>query len=188
MQPITSKYDELKTTMTNKRTQTRNLLTHISRRTYALAILMATVLVGCSQEAEEVIIEPTLLERCIASNSKDIEINYLDKWIAYDFEYQKIYEDGLLDEGITTVGEMYELTKPVNSRFKESLNEFELEIYKKFKNTKLVDTTKVGYEPTYMRVDLTYEEKIESIKNLKAEQIKIELDKAETICNMQGIY
>lgn len=165
---------------------TRTFLGALSRRTYALAILMATVLVGCSQEAEEVIIEPTLLERCIASNSKDIEVNYLDKWIAYDFEYQKIFNDNWV-EGIT-VGEMAEIIKPVSSRFKESLNEFELEIYKKFKNTKLVDTTKAGYEPTYMRVDLTYEEKIESIKNLKAEQIKIELDKAETICNMQGIY
>jgi hypothetical protein len=153
-----------------------------------LALLLLLGIVGCSQEAEEVIIEPTLLERCIASNSKDIEINYLDKWIAYDFEYQKIYEDGLLDEGITTVGEMYELTKPVNSRFTESLNEFEYEMYKKFEDTKLVDNINPDWDVDYIRVDLTYEEKIESIKNLKAEQIKIELDRAEKVCNMQGIY
>ena len=133
-----------------------------------LALLLLLGIVGCSQEAEEVIIEPTLLERCIASNSKDIEINYLDKWIAYDFEYQKIYEDGLLDEGITTVGEMYELTKPVNSRFTESLNEFEYEMYKKFEDTKLVDNINPDLDVDYIRVDLTYEEKIESIKNLKA--------------------
>ena len=48
--------------MTKKRTQTRNLLVALSRKIYVLAILMATVLVGCSQEAEEVIIEPTKLE------------------------------------------------------------------------------------------------------------------------------
>ena len=47
---VISKYDELKTTMTKKRTQTHNLLVALSRRTYALAILMATVLVGCSEK------------------------------------------------------------------------------------------------------------------------------------------
>ena len=94
----------------------------------------------------------------------------------------------MLDEGITTVGEMYELTKPVNSRFTESLNEFEYEMYKKFEDTKLVDNINPDLDVDYIRVDLTYEEKIESIKNLKAEQIKIELDRAEKVCNMQGIY
>jgi len=33
-----------------------------------LALLLLFGIVGCSQEAEEVIIEPTLLDRCIASN------------------------------------------------------------------------------------------------------------------------
>ena len=44
--------------MTKKRTQTRNLLGASSRRTYVLAILMATVLMGCSSE----------LDRCAEAN------------------------------------------------------------------------------------------------------------------------
>ena len=83
---------------------------------------------------------------------------------------------------------MAEITKPLFLSFKESLNEFELEIDKKFKSTKLVDNINPDWDVDYISVDLTYEEKIESIKNLKAEQIKIELDRAETFCNMQGIY
>ena len=151
-----------------------------------LALLLLFGIVGCSQEAEEVIIEPSLLDRCIASNSKDIEANYLDKWIAYDEERTILYNYSWV-EGIT-IGEMAEITKPLFLSFKESLNEFELEIDKKFKSTKLVDNINPDWDVDYISVDLTYEEKIESIKNLKAEQIKIELDRAETFCNMQGIY
>ena len=38
--------------MTTNKQQSRNLLTNTSKRTYALAILMATVLVGCSEPKE----------------------------------------------------------------------------------------------------------------------------------------
>ena len=68
-----SKYDEWKTTMTKKRTQSRNLLTNTSKRTYALAILMATVLVGCSSE----------LDRRVEANQEDIDTK--KQWLEFNY-------------------------------------------------------------------------------------------------------
>jgi hypothetical protein len=59
--------------MTKKRKQSRNLLTNTSKRTYVLAILMATVLIGCSSE----------LDRCVEANQEDIDTS--KQWLEFNY-------------------------------------------------------------------------------------------------------
>jgi hypothetical protein len=58
---------------TLSRMQSRNLLTNTSKRTYALAILMATLLVGCSSE----------LDRCVEANQEDIDTK--KQWLEFNY-------------------------------------------------------------------------------------------------------
>ena len=62
--------------MTKQRKQSRNLLTNTSKRTYALAILMATVLVGCSQEPTTSYLECKLLYKYGGSIEKNRNENH----------------------------------------------------------------------------------------------------------------
>ena len=155
-----------------------------------LALLLLFGIVGCSQEAEEVIIEPTLLERCIASNLKDREeFDLLNKWIPYYKENIRGTKKltAAIDSGEITVAEFnnnnnddkyldkfYDMT--VINGFADSLTEEELEVFE-------FSYAYIDFPPTK-----TFEELAENIKTLQANFIESSTDKAEKICNMQGIY
>jgi hypothetical protein len=144
---------------------------------------MATVLVGCSQEAEEVIIEPTLLERCIASNSKDIEVNYADKHIIL---LEKLNEFGVSHDDFIQSGLGYlgaNLLIPEADITEFNLTELELNVMDSHWSAIFDSYSKEDDEFKY-----SSEGDIEFIRTLEAEVIKTELDRAETVCNMQGIY
>ena len=149
-----------------------------------LALLLLFGIVGCSQEAEEVIIEPTLLDRCIASNLKDIEVNYADKHIIL---LEKLNEFGMSHDDFIQSGMGYlgAINLLIPEADRTELNLTELELY-------VMDSHWSAIFDSYSKDDdgvkYSSEGDIEFIKTLEAEVIKTELDRAETFCNMQGIY
>ena len=137
-----------------------------------LALLLLFGIVGCSQSE---------LDRCIASNLEDRgEFDLLNKWIPYREAQNKIYTDDilkLLQTGELSIEEYSKLGMPLYESFRNSLTEDEKDA-----------NSDVRYHDWENGIDYTEEEVKEQIKTLTANFIKLYADKAETFCNMQGIY
>lgn len=123
--------------------------------------------------------QPSELDRCIEANLEEKEeFDLLNKWIPYNKEYNKIYSDNfkLVQTGELTYEEFNELQKPNEETFGNSLTEDEKKVYRGVSYFGLEDEI------------YTDEEVIQQIKTLTANFIKSYTEKAETFCNMQGIY
>ena len=151
-----------------------------------LALILLFGIVGCTQEAEEVIIEPTLLERCIASNLKDRgEINLVNKWIPFNLAMRNVWTESLYGADEEAYWEYRELTDPIQNAFNDSLTGDEATILKG-----------IDYRahPYYcyivgdVCVEYSHEELVQTLKSLEAKAIATRLDDIKSFCNLQGIY
>ena len=144
-------------------------------RVLILFISLITI-VSCNKEQEL-----TLLDRCIEANLEDRgEFDLLNKWIPYREARNKIYTDDilkLLQTGELSIEEYSKLGMPLYKSFRNSLTEDEKDA-----------NSDVRYHDWENGIDYTEEEVKEQIKTLTANFIKLYADKAETFCNMQGIY
>lgn len=148
-------------------------------RVLILFISLITI-VSCNKEQEL-----TLLDRCIEANLEDRgEFDLLNKWIPYREAQNKIYTDDilkLLQTGELSSEEYSKLGMPLYESFRDSLTEDEQDVY-----------SDVRYHDWENGIDYTEEEVKEQIKTLSSNFIKLHTDKAkdkaENICNMQGIY
>ena len=124
--------------------------------------------------------QPSELDRCIEANLEEREeFDLINKWIPYNKEYNKIYNDNyeLFRTGELTYEEFDKSTAPSLEAFYDLLTEDEKKVY-----------SGVKYHDWENEVDYTDEEVIQQIKTLTANFIKSYTDKAEKFCNMQGIY
>ena len=145
-----------------------------------LALLLLFGIVGCSQSE---------LDRCIASNLEDRgEFDLLNKWIPYykeltriDNEVRALVESGelILDEYNKNPDKYHDYTRI--DGFLDSLTKDERKAY--FDISYAFNNKETGEWTEY-----TYEEILGQIKTAQANFIKSFTDKAETFCNMQGIY
>ena len=148
-------------------------------RVLILFISLITI-VSCNKEQEL-----TLLDRCIEANLEDRgEFDLLNKWIPYREARNKIYTDDilkLLQTGELSIEEYSKLGMPLYESFRNSLTEDEKDA-----------NSDVRYHDWENGIDYTEEEVKEQIKTLSSNFIKLHTDKAkdkaENICNMQGIY
>ena len=148
-------------------------------RVLILFISLITI-VSCNKEQEL-----TLLDRCIEANLEDRgEFDLLNKLIPYREAQNKIYTDDilkLLQTGDLSSEEYSKLGMPLYESFRDSLTEDEQDVY-----------SDVRYHDWENGIDYTEEEVKEQIKTLSSNFIKLHTDKAkdkaENICNMQGIY
>lgn len=148
-------------------------------RVLILFISLITI-VSCNKEQEL-----TLLDRCIEANLEDRgEFDLLNKLIPYREAQNKIYTDDilkLLQTGELSSEEYSKLGMPLYESFRDSLTEDEQDVY-----------SDVRYHDWENGIDYTEEEVKEQIKTLSSNFIKLHTDKAkdkaENICNMQGIY
>lgn len=154
-----------------------------------LFVLISLFLVGCTQEdreveAEEVVAEPSLLERCIASNVKNMKFNLIDKWILYN-EQKKTIPDFAesVANGEITAFEYVDYIDGLEKGFKNSLTTEERDVYEDVEEWESKFLLKIFYS------DEEATEVIELIKTLSNDYINDYIpDKAEKICNRQGIY
>ena len=143
-------------------------------RVLILFISLITI-VSCSKE-------PSLLDKCIASNLEDRgEFDLLNKYIPYNKASRKLWDDWTIRTGDVSLEEEQvkynKLSQPLRDSFMDSLTEDEQDVY-----------FDVRHHDWENEIDYTEEEVKEQIKTLSSNFIKLYTDKAEKICNMQGIY
>ena len=148
-------------------------------RVLILFISLITI-VSCSKEL-------SLLDKCIASNSKDIgKVDILNTWRTYD-EYKKMYDFHIDDYiqgniGLPTLYRYYIDKDFVSKSYKEDERSF----------MSLTKTEQQIYlDIFWLETPLdkqSYEEVTESVKTLNANLFKLNRLEAEKICNKQGIY
>ena len=155
-----------------------------------LTLLLLLGIVGCEQE-------PSLLDKCIAFNIKDIgKVDILNTWPTYD-RYKKIKWDSHFEDlrqgdmGWPTFYQFYIDKDFVYKSYTEDERSWMLLTKSQQQNYEAIFTEIVtiwSIDRKNVISEQSYEELTEVVKTLNANSTKLNKLKAENICNMQGIY